>query len=123
MKRLAVCLFAAFASSPAFAGEPDLTSPAATVRSYLAATKANDVETAKKCWVIDDGNVSGTLDVVVGMWIESRRLVAATDAKLGPTAEAPGPLEPAELHRPGDRSDPGTGGRRPSCGPARRRPG
>jgi hypothetical protein len=84
MKRLAVCLFAALASSPAFAGEPDLTSPAATVRSYLAATKANDVETAKKCWVIDDDNVSGTLDVVVGMWVGSRRLVAATEAKLGP---------------------------------------
>jgi hypothetical protein len=83
MKRLGLCLFAAFVSSPAFAGEPDLSSPAAAVHSYLAATKANDVEAAKKCWTVDDGNVSGTLDVVVGMWIETRKLVAATDAKFG----------------------------------------
>ena len=83
MKRLAVCLLAAFASPPAFAGEPDLTSPAAAVRSYLLATKANDVESAKKCWTIDDNNASGALDVMVGMWIESRRLVAAAQEKLG----------------------------------------
>jgi hypothetical protein len=83
MKRLALCLFAAFASLPAFAGEPDLSSPASAVRSYLAATKANDVETAKKCWSVDDENVSRTLDVIVGMWIETRKLVAATDAKFG----------------------------------------
>lgn len=83
MKRLALCLLAAFASLPAFAGEPDLSSPSAAVRSYLLATKANDLETAKKCWAVDDDNVSGTLDVVVGMWIETRKLVAATDAKFG----------------------------------------
>src|SRR5207248_438341 len=35
------------------------------------------------CWTVDDDNVSGTLDVVVGMWIETRRLVAATDVKFG----------------------------------------
>lgn len=83
MKRLVVSLLAAFASSPAFAQEPDLSSPAATARTYLLATKANDVETAKKCWTINDDNVSGTLDVVVGMWIETRRLVTATQAKFG----------------------------------------
>ena len=81
MKRLALCLFAAFASSPAFAGDPDLSSPTAAVRSYLAATKANDFETAKKCWT--EGTATGTLDVVVGMWIETRKLVAATEAKFG----------------------------------------
>ena len=61
-------------------------------RSFLAerrcpilpvATKANDVETAKRCWMIDDDNASGALDVVVGMWVASRKLVAATDAKFG----------------------------------------
>jgi hypothetical protein len=83
MKRLGLCLLTAFATSPAFAREPDLSSPTATVRSYLAATRANDLETAKKCWTVDDDNVSGTLDVVVGMWIETRRLVAATGAKFG----------------------------------------
>ena len=84
MKRLALCVFAALTSLPAFAGEPDLSSPAAAARSYLLATKANDIETAKKCWTVDDGNLSGTLDVVIGMWVETRRLVAATDAKFGP---------------------------------------
>jgi hypothetical protein len=83
MTRLALCLLAAFASSPAFAGDPDLSSPAAAARSYLLATRANDVETAKKCWTVDDGNATGTLDVVVGMWIESRKLVAATAARFG----------------------------------------
>jgi hypothetical protein len=83
MKHLTFCLFAAFASSPVFAGDPDLSSPSAAVRSYLAATKANDAETAKKCWTIDETDGSGTLDVVVGMWIETRKLVAATEAKFG----------------------------------------
>jgi hypothetical protein len=81
MKRLALCLFAAFASTPVFAGDPDLSSPTAAVRSYLAATKANDAETAKKCWTEDAG--TATLDVVVGMWVETRKLVAATEAKFG----------------------------------------
>jgi hypothetical protein len=83
MKRLALCLLAGFASLPAFAGEPDLSSPAAAARSYLLATKANDADTALKCWTIDDGNASGTLDVVVGLWIETRKLVSATEAKFG----------------------------------------
>ena len=81
MNRFALCLFAAFATSPAFAGDPDLSSPTAAVRSYLAATKANDEETAKKCWTGDGG--AGTLDVIVGMWIQTRKLVAATEAKFG----------------------------------------
>lgn len=83
MKRLALCLFAVFANSPLFAGEPDLSSPAAAVRSYLAATKANDLEAAKKCWTIDDDNASGALDVMVGMWISSRQLVSATESRFG----------------------------------------
>jgi hypothetical protein len=72
-----------FAALPIFAGEPDLSSPAAAVRSYLVAAKANDVETAKRCWLIDDDNASGALDVVVGMGVASRRLVAAADTKFG----------------------------------------
>ena len=81
--RFTLPLLAVFATLPLFAGEPDLSSPATTVRSYLVATKANDIETAKKCWAIDDDNASGALDVVVGMWVESRKLVAATEAKFG----------------------------------------
>jgi hypothetical protein len=83
MKHLALCLFAVFASSPVFAGDPDLSSPSAAVRSYLAATKANDAETAKKCWMVNETDGSGTLDLVIGMWIETRKLVAATDANFG----------------------------------------
>lgn len=81
--RLLLTLLAALATFPAFAGGPDLSSPPAAVRSYLLATRANDVEAAKKCWVIDDGNASGALDVVVGMWVASRRLVAAAEGRFG----------------------------------------
>ena len=84
--RLALSAFAVLASLPALAAEPDLSDPLATVRSYVAATKANDLDAAKKCWTIDDGNTSGAVDVVAGMWVASRRLVAATEAKLGPDA-------------------------------------
>jgi len=83
MMRFTFAMFAIFAALPAFAGEPDLSSPPATLRAYLAATKANDLETAKKCWTIDDGNASGALDVVAGMWVASRKLVAVTEAKFG----------------------------------------
>jgi hypothetical protein len=74
---------ASLAALPAFADEPDLSSPPATVRSYLTAVKANDIEAAKRCWVIDDNNASGALDVIVGMWVASRKLVAVTQANLG----------------------------------------
>jgi hypothetical protein len=81
--RSVLAIVALLAAFPAFAGEPDLSSPPATVRSYLAAIKANDLETAKRCWTIDDGNASGALDVVVGMWIASRKLVSVTQDKFG----------------------------------------
>jgi hypothetical protein len=84
MMRLTFSTLAALATLPAFAGQPDLSSPVATVRSYVVATKANDVHAARKCWTIDDGNASGALDVVVGMWVASRRLAAVAEAKLGP---------------------------------------
>lgn len=83
MKRLAFATLLLFTTVPAFAGGPDLSTPPATLRAYLAATKANDVDAAKNCWTIDDNNASGALDVVVGMWIASRRLVAATEGKFG----------------------------------------
>lgn len=77
------CFISIIAISPMGAAEPDTSTPVATIRSYLAATKANDIETAKKCWTIDDENASGALDVVVGMGISSRKLVAATRDKIG----------------------------------------
>src|SRR5262245_46552116 len=81
--RTVLLLLAAFASLPALAGEPDLSSPPVAVRSYLAALKSNDCERAKGCWMIDDDNTSGALDVIVGMCVASRKLVATTDAKFG----------------------------------------
>jgi hypothetical protein len=81
--RLFLSLIAALVTLPIFAAEPDLSSPPAAVRSYLAATKANDLETAKRCWMIDDDNASGALDVIVGMWVASRKLVAVAEAKFG----------------------------------------
>jgi hypothetical protein len=83
---LALSILSGFAVTPAFAKPPDYSGPVETTRSYLLATKATDVEAAKKCWTIDDENASGALDVVVGMWIASRKLVAAAEAKLGPDA-------------------------------------
>lgn len=84
--RSTLSLFALLLAVPALAGEPDLSDPLATVRSYVAATKANDLDAARKCWTIDDGNASGALDVVAGMWVASRKLVVATEARLGPDA-------------------------------------
>jgi hypothetical protein len=81
--RTFLAVFAALTTLPALAGEPDLSSPPAAVRSYLAAVKANDVETARRCWMIDDDNTSGALDVIVGRSVASRKLVAATEAKFG----------------------------------------
>lgn len=81
--RSILTVLASLAALPVFAGEPDLSSPQGTIRSYLSAVKANDIDAAKRCWAIDDNNASGALDVVVGMWISSRKLAAATHATLG----------------------------------------
>jgi hypothetical protein len=83
MTRLAFPILALFAVGPAFTKEPDFSGPAETTKTYLLATRANDLETAKKCWTIEDDNASGALDVIVGMWIESRKPTAAVEAKLG----------------------------------------
>ena len=69
--------------TPMYAAEPDLSTPQSTLRSYLIATKENDLASAKLCWTIDDNNASGALDVIVGMGISSRKLVAASKGKFG----------------------------------------
>ncbi|HVK14118.1 MAG TPA: hypothetical protein VM597_35575 [Gemmataceae bacterium] len=79
-------LVALLAAGPTLARGPDFSGPAETTKTYLLATRANDVEAAKKCWTIDDDNESGALDVVVGLWIASRKLAAAAESKLGPDA-------------------------------------
>lgn len=82
--RFAFAILVLFAAAPAFAKGPDFSTPGETVKSYLTAVRANDVEAAKRCWAIDEDNASGVLDVVVGMWVASRKLVAVAEAKLGP---------------------------------------
>jgi hypothetical protein len=81
MRWALVVMFCGFSYS--WGVEPDLTTPSACLKTYLLATKANDLETAKKCWVVDDRNASGSLDLVAGSWIASRRLVALTEKKFG----------------------------------------
>ncbi|MEZ6141474.1 MAG: hypothetical protein R3B84_12955 [Zavarzinella sp.] len=77
---LAVCL----AYVPALpATEPDLSTPTATVQSFFAATKANDLEQAKACWMINDHNESGILEVAIGMSITSRKLTEIVGKQFG----------------------------------------
>ncbi len=65
------------------ATEPDQSTPQAAFRTFLEGIKKNDIDLAKGCWVIDDDNRSGALDLLVGRWIASRKLSDITDAKLG----------------------------------------
>lgn len=49
------------------------TTPQETFRSYLNAILCGNFEGAKKCWVISDGNRSGALDVISGLWVTYHR--------------------------------------------------
>jgi hypothetical protein len=57
--------------------------PKTTYRNYLQCIRKTDREAAKKCWVIEDDNKSGALDVVVGLWTSMRRLNNLYKEKLG----------------------------------------
>jgi hypothetical protein len=61
----------------------DYADPKATFRTYIEATRNNDVEAAKQCWVIDDDNI-GALDTMVGLCISVRHLKQVTERKFGP---------------------------------------
>ncbi len=58
-------------------------SPKATFRTFIEAVRENDLEAARKCWVIDDDNKSGALDVVVGLWISLRQVNQVVVKKFG----------------------------------------
>jgi hypothetical protein len=45
-----------------------------TFSTYIDAIRSNDLSAAKACWVIDDHNKGGALDVIVGFWLSSRAL-------------------------------------------------
>ena len=80
----AASLFAFFiALSELKAKEPDLSSPKATLLSYVEAVEAGDYATAKHCWVIDGKDQDGAMEVVVGLWTSSRRARLAVIQKFG----------------------------------------
>ena len=47
----------------------NFSDPAKTYRTFLEAIKADDLAAAKACCTISDDNKSGSLDVLVGMWV------------------------------------------------------
>src|SRR4051812_30274860 len=48
--------------------------PKAVFLTYLDAVRNEDPKAAKACWVIDDDNKSGALDVIAGFAISRRRV-------------------------------------------------
>lgn len=67
---------------------PEYADPKATYRTYIEAVRRNDLSAAKRCWVIDDDNKSGSLDTIVGLWISMRQINLVAEKKFG----AEGPL-------------------------------
>jgi hypothetical protein len=77
--------------------------PVSTYRFYIGAVRKTDPVAAKSCFAIGDGSKSGALDVMVGLWISSRRLDQIATRRFGADA-ARTTLEPFGLSR-GDLSD------------------
>ncbi len=61
----------------------DYSDPIKTYRTYLAAIKRDDQAVAKACCTISDGNKSGVLDVLVGVWVAFHRFNNVVSAKFG----------------------------------------
>src|SRR5947209_1596570 len=57
--------------------------PRSTFRAYIEAVRKNDAAAARKCWVLDDDDRTGALDVIVGRHIALRRLHQAAVKKFG----------------------------------------
>jgi hypothetical protein len=51
----------------------DYSDPIKTYQSFLEAIKRDDLAAAKACCTISDDNKSGSLDVLVGMWVTFHR--------------------------------------------------
>lgn len=68
---------------PAEKPAPAYADPKATYRTYIEAVRRNDIEGAKRCWVIDDDNKSGALDTIVGLWISMRQINQVAEKKFG----------------------------------------
>lgn len=77
--------------------------PVSTYRFYIDAVRKTDPAAAKSCFAINDDNKSGALDVMVGLWISTRRLDQIATKKFGADS-ARAILEPIGFSR-GDLSD------------------
>jgi hypothetical protein len=79
----------AFAAGDAPAKAPvakkvaEYADPKSTFRTYIDAVRKNNAPAAKECWVLDDDDKSGVLDVLVGKHIALRRLNQAAVKKFG----------------------------------------
>jgi hypothetical protein len=62
---------------------PGLAGPKSTYRSYIEAVRKTDTQAARKCWVLDDDNKSGVLEVLVGRHTALRRLNQVAVKKFG----------------------------------------
>jgi hypothetical protein len=62
---------------------PEFADPRATYRTYIEAVRKNDLQAAKRCWIIDDNNKSGALDTIVGLWISMRQINQVAEKKFG----------------------------------------
>jgi hypothetical protein len=80
---LLTCLLLAAAGGLAPAEQPDAAgrqtgpaygTPEKTFAAFARAVKSKDLAGAKDCWSISDDNRSGVLDLLVGEWVEARRL-------------------------------------------------
>jgi hypothetical protein len=80
-------LFVALGTAVANAAPPapaaEYANPRATYRTYIEAIRKNDLQAAKRCWVIDDDNKSGALDTIVGLWISMRQINLVAEKKFG----------------------------------------
>lgn len=82
-----VCSHASCAPAPKPAKEKAAyDTPSATWRTFVEANRRNDLKAAVECWVIDDDNKSGVLEIVVGLQISRRRLNQILEERFGKEA-------------------------------------
>jgi hypothetical protein len=71
------------AQPPADKPAAEYADPKATYRTFIETVRQFDRKAAKQCWVIDDDNKSGALDIIVGLSISLRQINQVTEKKFG----------------------------------------
>lgn len=61
----------------------DYSDPKATFRAYIEALRNRDIQAAKQCWVIAADDQSGSVDMLVGLWIAMRQINHVAEQKFG----------------------------------------